>query len=212
MEKKPKNLTGNYEFNDITLQLNFYIIRTVYDIVNGFVSCNANPQVDFYHLLDISRSSYDKLVSTGERCKKHTVKVAEWSLKTGIAQVIFKGEQYFEIKGCNMLQYINEILICDDDRIKTIKKEIRTALTRDQQTPQLDKNLKALFHFARTKSGSTRRQETATKTLSIFRNIQAVSIKDLETLTIDELSTYSETIEKHLELAKAVLLIKSNIT
>lgn len=205
------------------IRLNYYTIRAMFDFVNGHVTSKVDENDDMYDLLEISKSSYDKLVYSGTGVKRLGERVAEWSRLTGIEKNIFIGNTLFNFRDEQLNQKIvHAILIpehegadIEDDDYKDIRNEIRKHLSHAPHNIQ-DKNLLACYNFARYRGGITTRVQAVQKVGNIYRTIDTITLNELKLLTAEELEGYSIKLEKASNLVNALILIKkeenSNVT
>lgn len=193
MQKEELKIKTDDLKNELRIQINFYIIKTVFNIINGCLK-STDPDHDFYDLLEISKSSYDKLVNQGTGFEIQN-KIQHWHQLTGISTKIFTGDDWFRESG---LDYPDLSLYIEDE-----KKEIRTKLTNVLKNKISDSNLKELINFARFKKNIVKRDTVIKHLGSISKALDAVDLKHLFLLEKKELTDYINHLENHVEICKA---------
>lgn len=177
----------------LKIQVNYYIIRTTYDIVNKYV-IDDDPDYNFYDLLGVSKASYDKLVNKG--CEyKIEKKVKTWQRVTGIDYKIFTGEECFKAKG---LDYDELSSLIEDE-----KQKIREILKTIFSTEIYDHNLQALILFSKKKKEAAGLELVKKRTGLISKAVATVDLKQLILFDENDLSNYISNLEIHLEMCKA---------
>lgn len=192
---KPRKLTPEDNEHIINRQINYYIIRATYDIVNGYITAPNNPDRDFYDLLDISHGTYDTLIRTGQG-RDYKKKIDTWQALTGIDRRIFTGAARFNDGG---LDYDGKFADDIEDKRQGIRDCLKVVLNREVRDP----NLQALILFSRHGKEAISQSIVKRNALLVCNTMDAIELKHLTLLSEDELSSYIERIENHLEICRA---------